>query len=104
MLVFGRQRQPKASTSGGGVWQPVPTPQARRPRGEVVDGVNRRYPPVGAKECPLRHKNQRNGGLLRQRTRKNRVTEKFRDDAARDDAARDEAARDEAARDESAGN
>ena len=36
---------------------PVPTPRARRPRGEVVDGIYRRYPPTGATERLLRHPN-----------------------------------------------
>ena len=52
--------------------KPVQTPWARQPRGEVVDGIDRRYPPVGAREHPLRHRNQRNGEHVRRRTRKTR--------------------------------
>ena len=36
---------------------PVPNPLARRPEGEVVDGVYRRYPPVGAVKVSLRREN-----------------------------------------------
>ncbi|CAL8338103.1 unnamed protein product [Boreogadus saida] len=48
---------------------PTPNPHARRPEGEVEDGVYRRYPPAGAKEQPLRNRNQGNGEHLRQKIR-----------------------------------
>ena len=49
---------------------PVSTPRARWPRGEAAKGVYRRYPPVGARERPLRHPNRRKREHLRRRTRK----------------------------------
>ena len=49
---------------------PVPTPRARRPRGEVVEGVYRRYPADGTRGRPLRHPNRPNRGHLRRRTRR----------------------------------
>jgi hypothetical protein len=48
---------------------PAPNPPARRPEGEVVEGVYRRHPPAGAKEHPLRNANQQNGEHLRRRVR-----------------------------------
>ena len=57
---------------------PAPNPQARRPDGEVVEGVYRRYAPAGARERPLRNSIQHNGEHLRQRGRKIRYPLKGR--------------------------
>ncbi|CAL8370569.1 unnamed protein product [Boreogadus saida] len=56
----------------------VITHAARRPEGEVVEGVYRRYAPAGARERPLRNSNQHNGEHLRQRGRRIRYPLKGR--------------------------
>ena len=70
-LSLVSQRQPEASISGvEECGNPAPTPRARRARGEVVEGVYRRYPADGARGRPLRHPNRPNRGHLRRRTRR----------------------------------
>jgi hypothetical protein len=63
---------PRLQPAVVGCGNPAPTPRARRPREEVVDGMYSRYPPVKARERPLRHPNRRNGEHLLRRTSKTR--------------------------------